>query len=457
MKSLRLIIALLFIGIAIGGYAQDPRNRKEAKEDKEDMKAQIEKVEPTQASSMPTRAAQSASLASSSTASTPQVTKTGSSTASSSSTSTSQVSRRGADKGRQGKKDGSAISDRQQSFYEVKEPSDADLQWMKVIYREIDLEKGKNAALMYPELPNEDGENLYFIIMRLLAKNQITAYNSMDEIFTDEHKIDVGQMFDNYGIYYTEAKGSTQKNPIYEFEEADIRSNQVKSYYIIEKWEFDTRSNRMKANVQYICPVLHQIDDWSGDNARYPMFWVKLNDIRPYMAKQFIFTDDDNNLARYSIDDFFKLNMYTGDIIKTKNLRNLSLKQMFPDEKAYKHAQDSIEARLQSFNKDLWVPPLEELQARAEAEEKARAEAEGQLEEGEEGAEQVEGEAAGDKDKDEKTVTRTTKRGSKSSSSDKKSAKAKAKEKKNKIKERKPKSTQVNNTGIRSVRNRKKN
>lgn len=457
MKSLRLIIALLFIGIAIGGYAQDPRKRNEAKEDKEDMKAQIEKVEPTQASSMPARAAQSATPASSSTASTPQVTKTGSSTASSSSTSTSQVSRRGADKGRQGKKDGSAISDRQQSFYEVKEPSDADLQWMKVIYREIDLEKGKNAALMYPELPNEDGENLYFIIMRLLAKNQITAYNSMDEIFTDEHKIDVGQMFDNYGIYYTEAKGSTQKNPIYEFEEADIRSNQVKSYYIIEKWEFDTRSNRMKANVQYICPVLHQIDDWSGDNARYPMFWVKLNDIRPYMAKQFIFTDDDNNLARYSIDDFFKLNMYTGDIIKTKNLRNLSLKQMFPDEKAYKHAQDSIEARLQSFNKDLWVPPLEELQARAEAEEKARAEAEGQLEEGEEGAEQVEGEAAGDKDKDEKTVTRTTKRGSKSSSSDKKSAKAKAKEKKNKIKERKPKSTQVNNTGIRSVRNRKKN
>ena len=277
----------------------------------------------------------------------------------------------------------------------------------------------------------------------------------MDEIFTDEHKIDVGQMFDNYGIYYTEAKGSTAKNPIYEFEDADIRSNQVKSYYIIEKWEFDTRSNRMKANVQYICPVLHQVDDWSGENARYPMFWVKLNDIRPYMAQQYIFTDDDNNLPRYSIDDFFKLNMYTGDIIKTKNLRNLSLKQMFPDTVAYKHAQDSIEQRLRSFNQDLWVPPLDVLQARAEAEEKARAEAEGELEEGEDGGEVAEGDAA---DGDEKTVTRTTKRGSKSkSSSSKKSSKTKAKEKKAKIKERKPKSSNQNlNTGIRSVRNRKR-
>ena len=367
-----------------------------------------------------------------------------------------QVTKRsGGDTRTKDKKEGSAtITDRQQSFYEVKEPSDADLQWMKVIQREVDLEKGKNAALLYPELPNEDGENLYFIIMRLLAKNQITAYNSMDEIFTDEHKIDVGQMFDNYGIYYTEAKGSTAKNPIYEFEDADIRSNQVKSYYIIEKWEFDTRSNRMKANVQYICPVLHQVDDWSGENARYPMFWVKLNDIRPYMAQQYIFTDDDNNLPRYSIDDFFKLNMYTGDIIKTKNLRNLSLKQMFPDTVAYKHAQDSIEQRLRSFNQDLWVPPLDVLQARAEAEEKARAEAEGELEEGEDGDEVAEGAADGD----EKTVTRTTKRGSKSkSSSSKKSSKTKAKEKKAKIKERKPKSSNQNiNTGIRSVRNRKR-
>jgi len=373
-----------------------------------------------------------------------------------------QVTKRSeGDSRKKDKKDGAAaITDRQQSFYEVKEPSDADLQWMKVIYRSLDLTKGKNPALYYPEVPNEDGENLYFIIMRLLAKNQISAYEYLvdgREMFTEDFKVKVNELFDRFSIYYTEAKGSTAKNPIYEFEAADIRGAEVLSYYIIEKWEFDTRSNQMKARVEALCPVLHQADDWSGEAVPYPMFWVKLNDIRPYLAQQYVFTDDDNNLARYSIDDFFKLNMYTGDIIKTKNLRNLSLKQMFPEEEAYKHAQDSIEQRLRSFNKDLWVPPLEELQARAEAEEKARAEAEGELEEGEEGAEQVEGEAA---DKEEKTVTRTTKRGSKSSTSKKSSkakAKAKEKEKKAKIKERKPKtSTQTVNAGVRSVRNRKK-
>ena len=419
MKTLRLIIAVLLIGSAVSVNAQV--SSRTGNDDKP-------------ATSGVTRS-------------------------SSSSTTTGGVSRnRGNDRGKKGQKEGNPlVTDRQQSFYEVREPNDADLQWMKVIYRSIDLTKGKNPALYYPEEPNADGENLFFIIMRLLAKNQISAYEYLDgrEMFTDEFKIKVDEMLDRFHIYYTEAKGSTAKNPIYEFENADIPSNEVLSYYIIEKWEFDTRSNQMKARVEALCPVLHRMDEWGGEAVRYPMFWVKLNDIRPYMAQQYVFTDDDNNLPRYSIDDFFKLNMYTGEIYKTKNLRNQSLRQLYPEDEAYKHAQDSIEQRLRSFNQDLWVPPLEVLQARAEAEEKARAAAEGELVEGEEGAEKVEGEDAAADSGEEKTVTRSTKRGSKSKSTTKKETKPKSK--KTKIKERKPKtSTQTVNTGIRSVRNRKK-
>ena len=57
--------------------------------------------------------------------------------------SNAQVTRRsGGDTRQKDKKDGTAaITDRQQSFYEVREPNDADLQWMKVIYREVDLTK----------------------------------------------------------------------------------------------------------------------------------------------------------------------------------------------------------------------------------------------------------------------------------------------------------------------------
>ena len=481
MKSLRLFIAVLLIGLAVSASAQDSNTTGLKRADGGDEK-------PTKVASRANNASRSNDLsAGKATTPTkpdaPQATKPDApqdrpqaakpasqpdrpQAAKPASQSDRQqagqggVSRRNAaDKARGKKAATGGISDRQQSFYEVKEPSDADLQWMKVIYRSLDLTKGKNPALYYPEEPNADGENLFFIIMRLLAKRQISAYEYLDgrEMFTDEFKIKVDEMMDRFHIYYTEAKGSTAKNPIYEFENADIPSNEVLSYFVIEKWEFDTRSNQMKARVEALCPVLHRMDEWGGEAVKYPMFWVKLNDIRPYMAKQYVFTDDDNNLARYSIDDFFKLNMYTGEIYKTKNLRNQSLRQLYPEDEAYKHAQDSIEQRLRSFNKDLWVPSLEVLQARAEAEEKARAEAEGELVEGEDG-ETVE--AEGDAPASEEKVTRSTKRGSKSKSSSKSSkakAKEKAKEKKTKIKERKPKtSTQAVNTGIRSVRNRRK-
>lgn len=346
---------------------------------------------------------------------------------------------------------GTAITGRQQSFYEVKEASDADLQWMKVIYRKLDLTKGKNSALYYPEEPNADGQSLFFIIMRLLADNKITAYEYLDgrEMFTDDYKIKVAEMLDRFHIMYSPAKGSTDKNPKFSIEDADIPGNEILSYYIIERWEFDTRSNQMKTRVDALCPVLHRMDEFGGEAIPYPMFWVKLNDIRPFMAQQYVFTDDDNNLPRHSLDDFFKLNLYTGEIYKTKNMRNQSLRQQFPEDKDYKHAQDSIEQRLKAFNKELWVPSREELQARAEAKAKLEAEQNGEEVDNDEATD------GKDKKKDDKKSVKT-KRGSKSASKkeDKKSS-----QKATKIKERKPKEVKTKSApaaGTRSVRNRKK-
>ena len=365
------------------------------------------------------------------------------------STAGAQVVKKDGNERKKKEEGGVTITDRQQAFYEVKTPSDADLQWMKVVYRQLDLTKGKNPALYYPEEPNEDGQSLFFIIMRLLANNQLTAYEYLDgrEMFTDEFKVSVSELLDRFHIMYEPAKGSTEKNPKYTIEDADIPGNEVLSYYIIERWEFDTRSNAMKTRVEAVCPVLHRTDEFGGEAIKYPMFWVKLNDIRPYMANQYVFTDDDNNLPRYSLDDFFKLNMYTGEIYKTKNLRNLSLMQQFPEEKALKHAQDSIERRLQAFNNDLWVPDREVLLAQKQArEELERQQAEADGETGDE--------VSDDKQDDKKSsVKRSTKRGAKSK--DKESTK-KSSNKKTNIKQRKPKTTSASTSATRSVRNRKR-
>ena len=326
------------------------------------------------------------------------------------------------------------VTGRMQQFFENEGMSDADVSWMKVVYRQLDLTKDKNAPLYYPEEPTESQENMFRIIMRLLANNQIAAYEYLDgrEIFTDQYRIKVREMLDRFYILYTEAKGSTEKNPKFTIEESDVPSNEVLSYYLLEKWVFDTRSNRMKTQIEAVCPVLHRAGDFGGEPIRYPMFWIKFDALRPYLTQQYIFVDDDNNLPQYTYDDFFQLAMYDGDIYKTRNLQNKSMMQLYPDPDDMKRAQDSIQNRLEHFEDKLWVPSREEVIAAREAREQA---------------------AKGDTivaRKDDPTKEPAEKK-QKSSRGSKKPAQ----KKESKVKESKPKAQSSSSSATRSVRRRK--
>lgn len=291
----------------------------------------------------------------------------------------SSVVRRRADKEKKGQTEKGApqVTERMQGFYENKETHDADLQFMRQIYRQIDLTKDANTPLYYPEDVVDGQENLFRLILGKVVDGKIPAYEYLDgrEVFTDQYKVNVGDMLDRFGIYYR--AGSGRGEPQYVIEEADVPTGQVLNYYILEKWEFDRRTNQMKTRVEAICPVLNQSGDFGGE-MRLPMFWVKFDALRPFLAQQYIFLSDDNNLPQYSLDDYFNLGMYEGDIYKTRNLRNLSMNQMYPDPDDLKRAQDSIDTRLREFGKNLWVPTREEyLAQKAAAEEAAKLAAAG--------------------------------------------------------------------------------
>lgn len=307
------------------------------------------------------------------------------------------------------------VTGRMQAHYDGsgKSVTDADRQWMRVIYRQIDLDKDKNASLYFPEEVVDGQENLFRIIMRLLANNQVPAYEYLDgrEVFNDQYRIKVRDMLDRFHVIYKDAKGSTEKNPRFEIEEADVPANEVLSYYVIERWEYDTRHNRMQTVVEAICPVLHRSGDFGGEAVKYPMFWIKYSDIRPWLAQQTIFTSDDNNLPTATYDDFFKLTMYEGDIYKTRNLRNKSMMQLYPDPDDLKRAQDSIQRRLEHFEDKLWVPDREKIIAEREAKENAKAGvAEGASSSDSSAAEVSE---SADKEKSARSSRRSTKRSSK--------------------------------------------
>ncbi|MDE7476068.1 MAG: gliding motility protein GldN [Duncaniella sp.] len=296
------------------------------------------------------------------------------------SSSSSVVRRRNADDRNAQKNSTTGVTQRMQSHFEDTPVSDSEMQWMRVMYRQLDLMKDENAALYYPDEPVEGQENLFRIILGRMANNELAGYEYLDgrEMFTDNYKVNMRDVLDRFHILYTDAKGSTERNPRFVIEEADVPASEVLSYYIIERWEFDKRQNRMRTRIEAVCPVLHRSGDFGGEAVKYPMFWVKYDDLRPYLTTQNIFTNDDNNLASCTYDDYFQLGLYKGDIYKTRNLKNRSLMQMYPDPDELAHAQDSIQKRLDSFEEKLWVPSLEELAARREAAEKAEMAAAGE-------------------------------------------------------------------------------
>ena len=339
------------------------------------------------------------------------------------------------------KQENGGVTQRMQSFFEEEPVSDADLMWMRVIYRQLDAETTNNAPIFFPEEKTQDQENLFRIIMRLVINNQITAYEYLDgrEIFTDQYRINVRDMLDRFHVLYEEAKGSTEKNPKFVIDDSDVPANEVLSYYIIERWEFDSRSNEMKTRVEAICPVLHRSGDFGGEAIKYPMFWVKLQDIRPWLTQQYIFIDDDNIIPKYTYDDYFLLTMYKGDIYKTRNIQNKSMMQLYPDEKDRKRAQDSIQARLENFDKKLWVPDREEIIANREAAE-AASDSNDNIEENDSTAAKSTEKVATEKKEEKKSSSR--------SSRSKKPVKRESK-----VKESKPKTN--SNNAVRSVRRRK--
>jgi gliding motility associated protien GldN len=229
--------------------------------------------------------------------------------------------------------------------------------WERIIYRTIDLTKDEsNAALYYPVQPQGDRQNLFTLIFKLLSDGKITAYNYLEggEVFEESQKIDFENFLTKYQLLYT------KEGERFVVDERDIPGPEVTQYMIKEGYFFDQATGTFKTGVIAICPILVREDFYYGGSTKEALFWLKYEDIRPYLSREMIMTSNYNNALTYTIDDYFHKNMYTGDIVKTINMMGKSLSQEVGNEpEAQKRAQDSIENQLKAFDRKLWIYKLE--------------------------------------------------------------------------------------------------
>jgi len=240
----------------------------------------------------------------------------------------------------------------------------ANAPWVREIYRFIDLNKEKNASLYYPVTPIGDRINLFTMMFRLLANNEITAYEfpiDRIETFTEADKLNFKDLLDRFGIMHTENNG------LFTIEDADVPSNEVTGYYVKEAWYFDKSNSVVDIKILAVCPVIFTQGDFEVETTRYPLFWLPYEEIRPYAARMPIMTSNLNNASNQTVDDFFRKRSFEGEIYKTTNMKNLTLAQSLNlgnsidevspvvKDSLLKKEQNKIEAQLKQFKTNLWA------------------------------------------------------------------------------------------------------
>lgn len=241
------------------------------------------------------------------------------------------------------------ISVRRQAFNRLLTQETENAPWKRIIYREVNLDSAENAALYYPPRPAEGRQNLFYTLFRLIEEDKVPAYEYVDgaELFDEAHRLKFRDFLDRFGILY-EAQG--EKITV---APADIPGDLVRSYYLKEEYYFDPIAGNIDVKVLALCPVL--LDDINpGEMLRYPLFWVKYSDCKPYLATEEVMLSDTNNANTASLDSYFRRGLYKGDIYKTQNRLGKALAQYCPTPDSLRSEQARIEAELASFDASLW-------------------------------------------------------------------------------------------------------
>lgn len=247
---------------------------------------------------------------------------------------------------------GSSATDRASLMFPVTDAMPEDVVWKRDIYRQLDLTKDKNAPMYYPVEPMGRQVNLFTYLFRLILTGRVTAYTYKldgNESFEDKDKLAVKDMLERYGIYYEENGGRLT------VADSDVPSAEATRYYIKESIYMDQRTGTFKTKVTALCPILMRgADEFSSDATPYPLFWVKYDDVAPWLAKLPMMPSDLNNVTNMTADDFFTTNRYEGKIYKTNNMQGKVLANYCPTDSDMVAEQKRIEKQLDDFEKNVW-------------------------------------------------------------------------------------------------------
>ena len=230
--------------------------------------------------------------------------------------------------------------------------------WRRVVYRQLPIDSLANAPIFRPVRPSGKLQSLFSLLFKRFNEGSITVYEYEDlgyENLTPERQLRFEDFLDRFGIVYDKDPSQTG-NRAFKILPVDIPTQSIRSYYVKEEYYYDVKTSDVSSQIVAICPVMDDEISMEG-SVRIPLFWVKYSDLQPYLSQQTVMLSTKNNATTATMDDFFSLNLYRGQISMTLGGETAELNSEMSDSTAMAARQafsNQIEGELQQFEESLY-------------------------------------------------------------------------------------------------------
>ena len=230
--------------------------------------------------------------------------------------------------------------------------------WRRVVYRQLSIDSLANAPIFRPVRPSGKLQSLFSLLFNRFNEGSITVYEYEDlgyENLTPERQLRFEDFLDRFGIVYDKDPSQTG-NRAFKILPVDIPTQSIRSYYVKEEYYYDVKTSDVSSQIVAICPVMDDEISMEG-SVRIPLFWVKYSDLQPYLSQQPVMLSTKNNATTATMDDFFSLNLYRGQISMTLGGETAELNSEMSDSTAMAARQafsNQIESELKQFEESLY-------------------------------------------------------------------------------------------------------
>ena len=230
--------------------------------------------------------------------------------------------------------------------------------WRRVVYRQLSIDSLANAPIFRPVRPSGQLQSLFSLLFNRFNEGSITVYEYEDlgyENLTPERQLRFEDFLDRFGIVYDKDPSQTG-NRAFKILPVDIPTQSIRSYYVKEEYYYDVKTSDVSSQIVAICPVMDDEISMEG-SVRIPLFWVKYSDLQPYLSQQPVMLSTKNNATTATMDDFFSLNLYRGQISMTLGGETAELDSEMSDSTATAARQafsNQIEGELKQFEESLY-------------------------------------------------------------------------------------------------------